>query len=125
MVISVINISWFEMEMIYALKLVLMVLDLKTYLNAISYHTLCFCNSTDGFDEGKNNSSNIADIYHGHNAKHQNEFKTEPVKTFSDEELCGLIDSILESLDVNKDGYITYAEYKQPYTYDDNGSLVQ
>lgn len=82
--------------------------------------TLCFYNSTDGFDEGKNNNSNIADIYHGHNVKHPNEFKTEPVKTFSDEELCGLIDSILESLDLNKDGYITYAEYKQPYTYDDN-----
>lgn len=45
------------------------------------------------------------------------------MKTFSDEELCGLIDSILESLDLNKDGYITYTEYKQPYVYDtDDGN---
>lgn len=46
------------------------------------------------------------------------EFKSESIKSYTDDELCGLVDSVLDSLDSNKDGFITYAEYKSTKHYD-------
>lgn len=60
-----------------------------------------------------NSNSSVVDDEH--------KFKSEPVKSYTDEELSVLIDSVMDSLDADNDGYVTYAEYKNPPSHiDDN-----
>lgn len=70
----------------------------------------------DGLGE-KSTTDNATNFYHPDHSHHSHNFKAEPIKSYTDEELCGLIDSVLDTLDANKDGFITYTEYKNPPEY--------
>lgn len=68
--------------------------------------------------------SNLAEASADKNTSNYNpsdndhKFKSEPIKSYTDEELSGLIDSIMETIDLNKDGFVTYAEFKNPTNYE-------